>query len=106
MRCWQFRFAACAVALVLTACSAPEVPALGAAQDEHEGMTCEALNTERDRMLGERDELSKPQLSIKTDAEQQTEVAQLNGRLYAVAKAQFDKGCPAVATAGNGWVVR
>jgi hypothetical protein len=69
-------------------------------------MTCEALTTERDRTLGERDELSKPQLSIKTDAERQAEVAQLNGRLYSLAKAQFDKGCPAMATAGNGRFVR
>jgi hypothetical protein len=57
-------------------------------------------------MLGVRDELSKPQFSVRTDAERQSEVAQLNGKLYAVAKAQFDKGCPAVATAGNGRVVR
>ena len=103
---WQSRLGGCAVALILTACSPPQVPALGAGPDEHESMTCEALSTERDRMLGERDELSKPQFSIRTDAERQSEVAQLNGKLYAVAKAQFDKGCPAVATAGNGRVVR
>ena len=36
-------------------------------------------------------------VSSKTDAQRQSELAQLNGKLYAVAKAEFDKSCPAVA---------
>ena len=36
----------------------------------------------------------------------QNELAQLNGKLYTVAKAQFDKSCPAVATGPTGSVVR
>ena len=41
-----------------------------------------------------------------TDAERDTELTQLNRKLYTVAKAQFDKGCPAVATGLMGAVVR
>jgi len=33
-------------------------------------------------------------------------VTQLNGKLYAVAKVQFDKQCPAVANASPSEVVR
>jgi hypothetical protein len=44
-------------------------------------------------------------VSSKTDA-QRNELAQLNGKLHAVAKAEFDKSCPAVATAPTASVVR
>jgi len=45
----------------------------------------------------ERDDLTKPQLSSKTDAERQAELTRLNAKLYTVVKAQFDKSRPAVA---------
>ncbi len=45
-------------------------------------------------------------LLSKTDTERQAELTQLNGKLYTVAKAQFDKRCPAVATGPTGSVVR
>jgi len=41
-----------------------------------------------------------------TDAKREAERTQLNGKLYTVAKAQFDKSCPAVATGPTGSVVR
>jgi hypothetical protein len=77
----------------------PKISGLGAAPDQPEDTSCEALSAERDRLLGKREELSKPQLSSKTDAQRRDELAQLNGKLYTVAKAEFDKSCPAVANA-------
>jgi hypothetical protein len=53
-----------------------------------------------------RDELNKPQLSSRVDAERETELTQVNGKLYTVAKAEFDKSCPAVADAPSSLVVR
>ena len=47
-----------------------------------------------------------PVLSSNTDAEWEAELAHLNGKLYTVEKAQFDKSCPAVATGPTGSVVR
>jgi len=41
-----------------------------------------------------------------TDAERQAELTQLNGKLYTVQKAQFDKSCPAAANGPAGSVVR
>ena len=41
-----------------------------------------------------------------TDAEREAELAQLNGKLYTLEKAQFDKGCPAMANGPAGSVVR
>ena len=52
-------------------------------------MDCAALNAERVPLRAERDELTKPQLSSKTDAQRQNELAQLNGKLYTVAKTDF-----------------
>ena len=48
----------------------------------------------------------KPLLSSNTDAEREAQLTQLNGKLYTVEKAQFNKGCPAVATASPSAVVR
>jgi hypothetical protein len=53
----------------------------------------------------QRDDLNKPQLSM-TDAEREAEITKLNGKLYAVAKAEFDKCCPAVANSPASSVVR
>jgi hypothetical protein len=41
-----------------------------------------------------------------TDAEREAVRAQLNGKLYTVEKAQFNKGCPAVANASPSSVMR
>jgi len=41
-----------------------------------------------------------------TDAEREAELTKLNGKLYTVEKAQFDKSCPAVANASPSSVVR
>jgi len=92
--------------LVLGACSMPKISALGAGPDQNADTSCEALSAERDRLIRERDELSKPQLSSKSDTQRQDELAQLNGKLYTVAKAQFDKSCPAVANAAAASIVR
>ena len=60
-------------------------------------MNCDALNAERARLLAERDDLNTPRLSSVTDTKREAELTQLNGKLYTVAKAQFDKSCPLVA---------
>ena len=64
------------------------------------------LNTDHTRLLAARDELNKPQLSSRARAEREAELTQVNGKLYTVAKAEFDKSCPAVATAPTASVVR
>ena len=69
-------------------------------------MDCAALNAERARLPAERDDLNTPLLNSKTDAERDTELTQLNGKLYAVAKAQSDKSCLAVANVPPSSVVR
>jgi hypothetical protein len=51
-------------------------------------------------------DLKSPPLSSNTDAEREAELTQLNGKLYTVEKAQFNKGCPAVANGPAGSVVR
>ena len=93
--------------LGLGACSMPKLPSLGGpAPVQHQELDCAALDAERARLLAERDDLGKPQLSSKTDAERQADLTQLNTNLYTVAKAQFDKTCPAVAGAPPSAVVR
>ncbi len=84
----------------------PKLPTLGGpTADRPQEMDCAALNAERARLIAERDDLGKPLLSM-TDAERDAELTQLNGKLYTVAKAQFDKSCPAVANGPTGSVVR
>jgi len=81
----------------------PKLPTLGGPPpDQPQEMDCDALRMERAR---ERDDLNKPQLSM-TDAEQEAELTQLNGKLYTVQKAQFNKSCPLVADAPPSAVVR
>jgi len=69
------------------------------------GPGCAALNAEHTRLLGQRDDLNKPQLSM-TDDEREAELTQLNGMLFTVAKAQSDESCPAVVKGPAGSVVR
>ena len=96
------------VALGLAACSMPpKLPSLGGpAPDQHRDVTCDALNAEHTRLLAERDDLNSPQISSRADAEREAKLTKLNGKLYTVAKAQFDKGCPAVADGPSSSVVR
>jgi hypothetical protein len=95
-------------ALGMAACSMPKLPTLGGpASEEPQEMDCTALNAERTRLLAERDDLKSPlRSSSMTEAQRDAELTQLNGKLYAVAKAQFDMKCPAVATGPRGFVVR
>jgi len=84
-----------------------QMPSLGRpAPDQPQDISCESLGAEKARLLAERDDLTTPYLSSKTQAQRETELTQLNGKLYTVAKAQFDKRCPAVATGATGSVVR
>jgi hypothetical protein len=46
------------------------------------------------RLLAARDDLTTPFLFSKTRAQREGELTQLNGKLYTVAKAQFDKLVP------------
>ena len=60
-------------------------------------MDCAALNAANARLFAERDDLNTPLPSSNTDAEREAEITQVNGKLYTVEKAQFNKNCPAVA---------
>ncbi len=94
-----------ALALGMASCSMPKLPSLGGpAPEQPPEMSCESLNAEKARLLAERDDLNKRPLS-STDAEREADLKQVNAKLYTVAKAQFDKGCPTVAN-GAGSVVR
>ncbi len=86
----------------------PKLPTLGGpAPDQPQEMDCAALSAEKARLLAERDDLKSPlRSSSMTEAQRDAELTQLNGKLYTVAKAQFEKGCPAVATGPMGLVVR
>ena len=58
-------------------------------------MDCDALNAENARLLAAKADLKSPLLSSNTDDQREAEITQVNAKLYTVAKAQFDKGCPA-----------
>jgi len=84
----------------------PKLPTLGGPTPEQpQEMDCAALSAEKARLLG--DDLKSPlRSSSMTEAQRDAELTQLNGKLYTVAKAQFDKSCPAVASGATGSVVR
>ena len=96
------------LALGLAGCSSSvKLPTLGGPPPEQsQEMDCAALNAERTRLLAEKADLKSPLLSSKTDAQREAELTKLNGKLYTVAKAQFDKSCPTVANAAPSSVVR
>ena len=95
------------LALGLAACSTSvKLPSLGGPPDQPQEMDCDALNTERTRLLAERADLKSPLLSSNTDAEREAELTQVNGKLYTLEKAQFNKSCPAAANGPTGSVVR
>jgi hypothetical protein len=83
-----------------------KLPGLGVPPDQYQDMDCAALNAERTRLLAVRADLNTPSLSSNTDAEREAELTRVNGKLYAIAKAQSDKSCPAVANASPSSVVR
>ena len=58
------------------------------------------------RLLAEKADLKSPLPSLNTDAERGAKLKQVNGKLYTVAKSEFDKSCPAVAHASPSSVVR
>jgi hypothetical protein len=95
------------LALGLAACSMPvkileaEIP-----PEQYPDMNCDALNTERTRLLAVRADLNAPLLSSKTDVQREAELTQVNGKLYAIAKVRSDKSCPLVANAPPSSVVR
>jgi hypothetical protein len=85
----------------------PKLPTLGGpAPGQPQEMSCESLSAERARLIAARDDLNAPFLSSKTQAQREGELTQPNGKLYTVAKAQFDKSCPAVANGPAETVVR
>jgi hypothetical protein len=95
------------LALGLAACSMPvKILEADVPPEQYPDMNCDALNTERTRLLAVRTDLNVPTLSSKTDAEREAELTQVNGKLYAIAKVRSDKSCPAVATASPSSVVR
>jgi hypothetical protein len=76
----------------------PKLPTLGGpAPEQPQDISCESLNAEKARLLAQRDDLNAPFLSSRTQAQRDAELTQLNGKLYTVAKAQFDMQCPTVA---------
>ena len=94
-----------ALALGLAACSMPKLPSLGGPSEQPQDMDCDALDRERTRLLAEKADLNTPLLS-KTETQRDAELTQLNGKLYTVAKAQFDKSCPAQVNGPAESVVR
>ena len=85
----------------------PKLPTLGGPPpDQPHEMDCDALRMERTRLLAQREDLNSPLVSSKTDAQREAELTRVNGKLYTVAKAQFDKSCPAVANRPTGSVMR
>jgi len=75
-------------------------------EQQYPDLNCDALNTERTRLLTESADLNAPLHSSKTEAERDSEITQVNGKLYAIAKVQSDRGCPLVANAPPSSVVR
>jgi hypothetical protein len=73
--------------------------------EQYPDMNCDALNTERTRLLAVRDDLNAPLLSSNTDAQREAELTRVT-KLYTIAKAQSDKSCPLVASAPPTSVVR
>ena len=97
-----------ALALGMAGCSSSvKLPTLGGpSPDQPQEMDCAALDAERARLLAERDDLKSPLLSSNADTGGEAKLTELNGKLYTVAKAQFDKQCPAVANGSAGLVAR
>ena len=95
---WRWALAACSTSVKLPSLGGPP-------PGQPQEMDCDALNAENARLLAEKADLNTPLLS-KTETQRDAELTQLNGKLYTVAKAQFDKQCPAVATGATGSVVR
>ena len=86
------------LALGLAACSTSvKLPSLGGPTPDQPHWA--ALNAENVRLLAEKADLKSPLPSSNTDAEREAKLKQVNGKLYTLAKAEFDKSCPLVANA-------
>ena len=95
------------LALGLAACSMPvKILEAKIPPEQYQDMNCDALNTERTRLLTERPDLNAPLLSSKTEAERDAEITRVNRNLHAIAKVQSDKSCPAMANVPPSSVVR
>ena len=97
-----------ALALGMAGCSSSvKLPTLGGpAPEQPQDISCESLHAEKARLLAERDDLTTPFLSSKTQAQREGELTQLNGKLYTVEKGLWVKSCPAVATGSAESVAR
>jgi len=94
-----------ALALGMAGCSSSvKPPTLGGPPEQPQETDCAALNAEKARLLAEREDLNTPLLPSNADTGREAKVTELNGKLYTVAKAQFDMRCPAVATGATGSV--
>jgi len=68
------------LALGLAACSMPvKILEAKIPPEQYQDMNCDALNTERTRLLTERPDLNAPLLSSKTEAERDAEITQVIG---------------------------
>ena len=83
-----------------------KIPAAEIPPGQYQDMNCDARNTERTSLLIEREDLNAPLLSSKTDAQRDTELTRVKGKVYTIAKAQSDKSCPLIANAPPSSVVR
>ena len=98
-----------ALALGMAGCSSSvKLPTLGGpAPEQPQETDCAALNAEKARLLAERDDLKSPlRSSSMTEAQRDAELTRLNGKLYTVAKALWERSCPAVANGSAGSVAR
>ena len=93
-------------ALGSAACSMPaQISEAEIPPERYQDLNCDALNTEKTRLLAVRTDLDTP-LRSNTDAQREAELTQVNGKLCTMAKVQSDKSCPLIANAGASSVVR
>ena len=97
-----------ALALGLAACSTSvKLPWLGGPTPDQPRSWTALLSTLRTCVCSlRRLTLKSPLPSSNTDAEREAKLKLVNGKLYTVAKAEFDKSCPTVANGPTGSVVR
>ena len=90
----------------LAACSTPlKIPAQGPRRTSTRRWTA-LLSTLSEHACLLSEMISIGRCSSKTDAERDTELTQLNGKLYTVERALWEKSCPAVANGPVGSIVR
>ena len=62
-------------------------------EQQYPDLNCDALNTERTRLLTESADLNAPLHSSKTEAERDAEITQVNGKLYAICSVRQELSC-------------